>query len=157
MTSRALAELYRDHGHAVLRRARRLLKNDDDARDVLQDVFLELFRNPQRFEARSSIATYLFAATTHACLNRIRDAKNRTRLVAIEHAGRSQLAPARGETRALATEIIAGLSEDDAALAVYLYCDELTHDEIAELFGWSRRHVGDVAKRLRLRIMERVA
>ena len=157
MTPQALERLYREHGHLVLRRARRLLRHDDDARDVVQDVFLEIFRQPERFEARSSIATYLYAATTHACLNRIRDGKNRSRLVAIETAGRSALAPARGEACALATEILAGLSPDDAVLAIYLYCDELTHDEIAALLGCSRRHVGDLASRLRLRIMERVA
>ena len=150
-------QLYRDHGHLVFRRARRLLRNDDDARDVVQDVFLDIVKHPDRFEARSSIATFLYAAATHACLNRIRDGKNRTRLVAIEHAGKSSLARARGEDCALAAEILAGLSDDDGALAVYLYCDELTHDEIAELFGCSRRHVGDLAKNLRLRIMERVA
>jgi RNA polymerase sigma-70 factor (ECF subfamily) len=153
----ALEKLYREHGHLVLRRARRLLRNDDDARDVLQDVFLEIFRDPTRFEAKSSIATYLYAATTHACLNRLRDGKTRTRLVAIEAAAIGRQAPARGESRALACEILAGLDDDDAALAVYLYCDELTHDEVADLFGCSRRTVGDLAARLRRRIMERVA
>ena len=157
MTPAALDQLYRAHGHAVLRRARRLLRDDDDARDVLQDVFVDLARHPERFEARSSIATYLYAATTHACLNRLRDGRNRLRLVAIEGAGRSGLATARGESVALACEILAGLSDDDAALAVYLFCDELTHDEVAALLGCSRRHVGDLADRLRRRVMERVA
>lgn len=157
MTPTALDQLYRAHGHAVLRRARRLLRDDDDARDVLQDVFLDLARHPERFEARSSIATYLYAATTHACLNRLRDGKNRQRLVAIEGAGRSGLAAARSDSAALACEILAGLTDDDAALAVYLFCDELTHDEVAALLGCSRRHVGDLADRLRRRIMERVA
>ncbi len=156
MTPEALDELYRAHGHAVLRRARRLLRNDDDARDVLQDVFLDLYRQPA-FEQRSSIATYLYAAATHACLNRIRDGKNRTRLIAIEQPGRETAAPARSEHRALACEIMARLSEDEAALAVYLYCDELTHDEVAGLLGCSRRHVGDLAKALRKHIEERVA
>jgi RNA polymerase sigma-70 factor (ECF subfamily) len=157
MTPQALEQLYRDHGHAVLRRARRLLRHDDDARDVVQDVFLALYRDPSRFEARSSLATYLYSATTHACLNRLRDGRTRTRLVAIEAPVLGTASPARGETRALAAEILAGLSGDDAALAVYLFVDELTHDEIAELFGCSRRHVGDLASRLRRRILERVA
>ncbi len=157
MTGGSVDKLYREHGHAVLRRARRLLRNDEDARDVMQDVFLDVFKHPDRFDARSSIATYLYAATTHACLNRIRDGKTRTRLVAIESAARTGQAPPRSESCALATEILARLSDDDAALAVYLYCDELTHQEIAELSGWSRRHVGDLAKRLLARITERVA
>jgi RNA polymerase sigma factor (sigma-70 family) len=153
----AIDQLYREHGHQVLRRARRLLRNDEDARDVVQDVFLDIFKNPDRFEARSSIATYLYAATTHACLNRIRDGKNRSRLLAIESPVKATVAQPRGETRALACEILAGLSDTEAALAVYLYCDELTHDEIADLFGCSRRHVGDLAKELRKTITERVA
>jgi RNA polymerase sigma factor (sigma-70 family) len=157
VTSRALEQLYREHGHLVLRRARRLLRTDDDARDVVQDVFVAMFRNPEQFETRSSIATYLYAATTHACLNRIRDGKNRTRLIAIEAAGGDRIASAMGESRALACEILGGLTDDDAALAVYLYCDELTHDEVADLLGCSRRHVGDLATRLRRKIMERVA
>lgn len=157
MTSGALERMYREHGHAVLRRARRLLRSDEDARDVVQDVFLELHRNPERFEARSSIATYLYAATTHACLNRLRDGRTRTRLVAIETAGGPQAAPARPDHCLLASEILAGLSDDDAELALYLFFDELTHDEVAELLGCSRRHVGDLASRLRRRVMERVA
>jgi RNA polymerase sigma factor (sigma-70 family) len=152
-----LDALYREHGHLVLRRARRLLRNDDDARDVMQDVFLHIARHPERFEARSSIATYLYAATTHACLNRIRDGKHRTHLVAIESAGRTRSSAPTSENRALACEILANLTEEEAALAVYLYCDELTHEEIADLFGWSRRHVGNLATRLRRRVMERVA
>ncbi|MBV8757673.1 MAG: sigma-70 family RNA polymerase sigma factor [Deltaproteobacteria bacterium] len=156
MTPRELDKLYREHGHCVLRRARRLLKNDQDARDVVQDVFLAIFREPERFEAKSSVATYLYAAATHACLNRLRDGKTRTRLVAIE-ASVPRHMNARGETRALAAEILAGLSDEEAALAVYLFCDELTHDEVAGLLGCSRRHVGDLATRLRRRIMERVA
>jgi len=157
VTSAEFDRLYREHGHAVLRRARRMLRSEEDARDIVQDVFLAIYNNPTGFEARSSIATYLYSAATHACLNRIRNNKTRTRLVEIETAAWGNQAPARGETRALACEILHGLPDDDAALAVYLYCDELTHEEIADLLGCSRRHVGDLALRLRRKIMERVA
>ena len=152
-----LDQLYREHGHAVLRRARRILRNEEDARDVVQDVYLELARHPAQFSARSSIATYLYAAATHACLNRLRDGRNRTRLLAVRTAGHSHATSPTAETTTLATEILEQLSAEEAALAVYLYCDELTHEEIAELFGCSRRHVGDLALRLRTRIMERAA
>jgi RNA polymerase sigma-70 factor (ECF subfamily) len=102
------------------------------------------------------VATYLYSMTTHACLNRLRNGRTRTRLVAIESAGRVAGAT-HTEAHALAHEILARLDEDSAALAVYLYCDELTHEEVAELLGCSRRHVGDLAQRLHRRIVERVA
>jgi len=37
---------------------------------------------------------------------------------------------------------------------VYLYADELTHDEIASLLGCSRRHVGDRARRLQEKVAD---
>jgi RNA polymerase sigma factor (sigma-70 family) len=157
MTASELDALYRAHGHAVLRRARRLLRDEDAARDVVQDVFLDIFNRPEAFEARSGIATYLYAATTHACLNRLRNGKTRARLVALESAGRSHAQAAQAETRAIAAELLAGLSDDEATLAVYVFCDELTHEEIAELVGASRRTVGNLVTRLRKRVMEKVA
>jgi len=149
--------LYREHGHAVFRRARRLLGDAEDARDVVHDVFLDLYRDGDRFAGRSSVATYLYSMATHACLNRLRNGRTRTRLVAIEGSARSGAAAGRGEARTLAHQILAQLDEHDAALAVYLYCDELTHEEVADLLGCSRRHVGDLAQRLHRRLEERVA
>jgi len=87
----------------------------------------------------------------------LRNGSLRTRLVAIHGTGRSDAGPARSDAFALAREVLARLDENDAALAIYLYCDELTHEEIAELLGCSRRHVGDLAQRLHRRIEERVA
>jgi RNA polymerase sigma-70 factor (ECF subfamily) len=148
--------LYRSHGHAVYRRALRLLQDEDDARDVLHDVFVELQRNGERFEGRSSIATYLYSMTTHACLNWLRNRRRRSELLVGYRPGPEFIA-ARGERRALAVELLAQLSPDDAALAIYLHCDELTHEEIAALRGCSRRHVGDLAARLQRRLQEKVA
>jgi RNA polymerase sigma factor (sigma-70 family) len=152
--------LYRTHGHAVLRRARRLLGNLDDAHDVMQDVFLALHRNGDKFAGRSSVATYLYSMATHASLNRIRNGQTRTRLVAIEASARTGVAPPTGAMRTLAHQILEALSDDEAALAVYLYCDELTHPEIASLLGCTTRQVGERARKLGERIErigERVA
>lgn len=154
---RWVEDLYRTHGHAVLRRARRLLGDSDDAHDVMQDVFLDLYRNGDRFAGRSSVATYLYSMATHASLNRLRNGQTRTRLVAIEASARSGVAPPTGAMRTLAHQILSKLTDEDAALAIYLYCDELTHAEIAGLMGCSTRHIGDRARRLVELIEERVA
>jgi RNA polymerase sigma-70 factor (ECF subfamily) len=151
-----LEAIYRQHGHAVLRRALRLLQNEDDARDVLHDVFLELHRNGERFAGKSSVTTYLYSMTTHACLNLLRNRRTRTRLLALHRSG-PRFVPARSEGRALAVELLTSLAPEDAALAIYLHCDELTHDEIAALRGCSRRHVSDLAARLQRQIEEQFA
>lgn len=147
-------ELYRRHGHVVFRRAQWLLGNDDDARDVTQEVFLQVHRDRARFSGRSSITTYLYSMATNACLNLLRNARTRARLLGTEAAGWTHQVTPRGEARTLAREVLAALTEDEAALAVYLHVDELGHDEVAGILGCSRRHVWNLAQRLAQRIQE---
>jgi RNA polymerase sigma-70 factor, ECF subfamily len=56
----ALAEAYRRHGGVVLGLARRVTNDAGDAQDVTQEVLLNLWRHPERFDAsRGSLRTYL--------------------------------------------------------------------------------------------------
>ncbi len=52
--------------------ARRILGNEEDARDALQDGFLSAFKEIGRFEARSSLATWLHRIVVNAALIRLR-------------------------------------------------------------------------------------
>ncbi len=144
-----LDDVYRRHGHSVLRRAKRVLGNADEAHEVLQEIFLELVRDPSQFEGRSSIATFLYRVTTNRCLNRLRDRKNRERLVR-EHVAPSagEGGPASAHEVASAQELLSRLPEEQAQVAVYYFYDELSQQEIADVMGCSRRHVGNLLERL---------
>ena len=80
-TDLSIEEVYRAHGHVVLRRARQILHSEAEAEEVMQGLFTSLLHRPGQFRGESSITTFLYAATTHRCLNRLRDKKNRARLV----------------------------------------------------------------------------
>lgn len=58
----ALAEVYRRHAGAVFGLARRLLFDAALAEEVVQEVFLRIWDNPERFDpARGSLRSYLLA------------------------------------------------------------------------------------------------
>jgi RNA polymerase sigma-70 factor (ECF subfamily) len=135
-------ELYTRHGPALLRKARRLLANPDDARDVVQSLFLDLFASG----TRDAELSYLYRAVTNRCLSLLRDAQNRARLLdRQQHALRGTIR-SRCDDEAIGLDLLAKvLSELEpraAEVLVYRYFDDLSQEEIAELLGVSRKTIG---------------
>ena len=142
-------DLYRRHAPLVQRRARALLGSDAAALDVVQDLFASLFERPGQFEGKSSLPTFLYAATTHSCWTRLRDGRNRLRLV--QQQGDAVFRPSTSadpEQLAELRQLLSRLEEPLASVLVYYYFDQMTHAEIAELVGCSRRQVGYLLERL---------
>jgi RNA polymerase sigma-70 factor, ECF subfamily len=70
---RALAEIYHRHGGQAFRLAERLLIDTKRAEDVVQDVFLQLWRDPESFDAeRASLRTWLLLKTHGKAVDTIR-------------------------------------------------------------------------------------
>ena len=144
----AIERLYRSHGHAVLRRARLLLGNEADAQEALQEVFAALLRAPQDLRSAGSALGWLYQATTHFCLNQLRNRRTGARLL------QQSVAPAFGaasgpspEALAELRNLLARMPADAAAAAVYHHLDGMTHAEVAEMLGCSRRQVGYLLER----------
>ena len=141
--------LYRAYGHCVLRRARQILGSDDDAAEVLQELFVGLVARPGQFDGRSAPSTFLYAATTHACLSRLRDRQNRRRLIDEQvRPLTTDVDPRSADAGAAVRRVLAQLTDDEARAATYHYLDGMSHAEVAEILGCSRRHVGDLLVRV---------
>jgi len=68
----AFAELVRDNAGRLLAVARRMLRSEEDARDALQDTFLQAFRGIERFEGGARLSTWLHRIVINACLMKLR-------------------------------------------------------------------------------------
>jgi len=149
-------DAYRRYGHSVLRRARRLLGSPEESAEVLQDVFLDLVHKPEQFDGRSALSSFLYRATTNRCLNRLRDRNNRIRLLEQHVTPFVEELDTRPVADLLAAQqLLACLPEDEAQVAIYFYYDEMSHQEIAEVMGCSRRHVGHLLENLSERLSRR--
>jgi len=142
-----VAALYRQHGAMVFRRARRLLADEEAARDIVHDVFITLHERQDELQD-TGMVSWLYVVVTNRCLKRLRTAATRARLVGT--LDQAQHAPARGETVAAIRRVLATLPEELATVAVYRFVDEMTHAEIATMMGCSRRHIGDLLVRFEL-------
>ena len=137
----------------VVRRCRALLRDEHEARDAAQDVFVALLRAGDRLDDEAPAALLLRVAT-NVCLNRLRtrrrhpEDRDQERLLEI-----AALDDSAGEGRAAARNLLAKLfrAEDPLAastrtIAVMHLVDGLTLEEVAREAGLS---VSGVRKRLR--------
>lgn len=73
----AFKELVETYRSMVVNTCFSLLHNTDDAEDVAQDVFIEVFRSVENFRAAAKISTWLYRIAVNRSLNFIRDNKKR--------------------------------------------------------------------------------
>ncbi|HWE23501.1 MAG TPA: sigma-70 family RNA polymerase sigma factor [Myxococcales bacterium] len=141
-----LAELYEKHGPAVYARCRYLLRDDDAAKDALQEVFAKALRALGDFRAAASPTTWILRIATHYCLNelRARRAPWREQLLELGKDRRAEVEPP--ERRELVRALLATASPEAQEVAVLYFVDELTQAEIAQATG---RSMPTVRKRLR--------
>jgi RNA polymerase sigma-70 factor (ECF subfamily) len=143
-----LAALSQRYGPMVLRRCRRLLRDEEEALDACQDVFVRVLERRGRLDARYP-SSLLFRIATNVCLNRIRDRSRRpedqddARLHAIACAG-----PPGGESEArmILDRLFNRYPDSSRTIAVLHYVDGLTLEQVASEIGLS---VSGVRKRLR--------
>ena len=67
-----------------------MLHDKDDAEDVAQEVFIEVFRSVKNFRADSKITTWLYRIAVNRSLNFIRDNKKRKWFQSFEDAVKTQ-------------------------------------------------------------------
>lgn len=139
-----LAQHYARFGGLVLRRARALLRQDQAAEDVCQEVFIKLWRTQPNFAEVSPVA-WLYQVTTNQCLNLLRSRRRQDALAAAHAAARAEVV---GGDVPLAL-LLRGIPEHLHELAVYYHVDEMTQDEIALVLQVSQRTVCNRLKELR--------
>jgi RNA polymerase sigma-70 factor (ECF subfamily) len=134
----ALAEVYRRHGRAVYGLARRVLLDAAEAEDVVQEVFLRLWREPERFDPeRGSLRSFLLAQAHGRAVDAVRSSSSRR---ARETRDAARTARAQYDMQheawdlALADQVTRAMGElsDDERRAIELaYFDGRTYREVA--------------------------
>jgi RNA polymerase sigma-70 factor (TIGR02960 family) len=73
----AFAELVEGHRRELELHCYRVLGSAQDAEDTVQETFLAAWQHIARFEARSSVRTWLYQIATNRCLAALRSARRR--------------------------------------------------------------------------------
>jgi RNA polymerase sigma-70 factor (ECF subfamily) len=149
---RVLVERYQGRAHGL---ALRILRDEEQAKDVVQEAFLKAYRTLDRFEGRSSFYTWFYRVVTNLCI----DAKRRapagravewddaqalavpvgSGLDAVDPASQHARSPAgeleRAQLREAITRAIDALPEDARRTLLLREVDGLDYAEIAACLG----------------------
>ena len=147
----AFARLVKLHEGMVFNLAARLLGDTEEARDVAQEVFLQVYRMLGRFEARSSLKTWIYRIAVNQCHNRRRFWHRRRRdreealdegllrgeaIEARQGAGASPFEEARLRERARRVQdALLRLSFEHRSVLVLREVEGLTCGEVAHAIG----------------------
>jgi RNA polymerase sigma-70 factor, ECF subfamily len=73
----AFEQVVRLYGGRLLAVARRIVGTEEDARDAVQDAFLNAFRSLDRFEGNAKLSTWLHRIVVNAALMKLRTRKRK--------------------------------------------------------------------------------
>lgn len=149
--SNEAADAYRQYGPALVRKAQRILRDREDAIDIVQALFVDLIPRWNRDVVMD--LPYLYRAVTNRCLNAIRDRQTRARLLAREGTVAAPVGRVKLEDEVVGVRLLAALADtlDEGHLEVLVarFVDDMTQDEIAAQLGLSRKTIGKRLDRIR--------
>jgi RNA polymerase sigma-70 factor (ECF subfamily) len=168
----AFAELVEKYKQPVMNFVYRSLRDEAEAEDLAQNVFLQIYKSRDRYQRTAKFSTWLFTIARNLCLNEIRR-RSRHPAESLEetHAEHDDLPSRQYEDKKvlLATEnVLHGeLAEKiEAALAelpeiqrtAILLCrqDELSYEEIAKVLGCSLSATKSIIHRGRETLKEKL-
>lgn len=145
----AMQVLYDRYAPVVYAVALRVLADTGAAEDVLQEVFLQLWRKPQSFDAsRGSMAGWLAVIARHRAVDHLRKRRPTTDISEIVVAVDADLEGAAERHQALekVRKALGAMAAEQRSALEMAFFEGLTHVEIAERTG---APLGTVKTRIR--------
>ncbi len=148
----AFQQLIGETHREILRLAFRFTNNSDDAKDIMQDVYLDAWRHINQFREEAQIRTWLYRITVNKSLNFLRKSKNRNGNLAQTRSNEYQplpIEPAAGagcspekpletkELRHLLESALNRLPESQRTAFLLFHHEDLTYKQIAEIMETS--------------------
>lgn len=147
--------------------ALRYLKNHDDALDISQEVFLQVYQNLAQFRGDAQFSTWVYRVTFNKCVDTLRKQQKIRKNVVMSvddeiffETGGDRISVEQEyecrETLAAVMRIVDTLPDEQKAVVLLRYIKDLSYAQIAEILGVAEGTVKSRLNRARLKIKEQM-
>jgi RNA polymerase sigma-70 factor (ECF subfamily) len=162
----ALRVLYERHAEFVHRVAYRFLRNEEDARDITQSVFVTIMERAHRWRPEARLTTWIYRIVVNRCIDHRSRASRRRRATVSD--GDLEEIPAPEESRPdrvvdraeQGARLLAAMRElpERQRLALILSrFEEQSYQEVAAALGCSKKSVESLLVRARRSLAKRIS
>ena len=158
-----LSALYAEQRSSLTSQARRILRSDADASEIVQEAFLKFIMAAPELDSRDRALAYLRTTVNHLCLNQIRATGSRPNLVAIDSDATQERLDelaldshipfdatlVAAEDASIIREALSRLSADQRTALVMWEMEGRSTEEIAAAIGTTPANVRHVVARSR--------
>jgi RNA polymerase sigma-70 factor (ECF subfamily) len=136
----AMQVLFARHHVRVYRFVLRLVRNETTAEDLISDVFLDVWRQADRFEGRSAVSTWLLSIARFKALSALRrrpdqELDDETAAAIEDPSDDPEVALEKKDKSALIRKCLTGLSAEHREIIDLVYYHEKSIEEVAEIVG----------------------
>lgn len=130
----------------------------EDAQDLLQEVFINVWKGLDSFREEANIKTWLYRITVNTCLISLR--KKSIKTISIDNMdydwiSYNPLNNNQSESFEILHQLIQDLPHKDKSI-ILLYLEGLSHQEIANIVGITPNYVGVKINRIKLNLSNKI-
>jgi RNA polymerase sigma-70 factor (ECF subfamily) len=159
--SNAFAYLVDNYKNMVYSLAYKMTRSKEEAEEVSQDTFIKAYKNLKNFKGDAKFSTWLYRIAYHTTLDNVKKNKKQHNNVAINELNYNQITSLetvldsieRKERAKIMDRCLSKLPEDERAIILMFYYDELSLKEILEVTRFSESNLKVKLHRARKRLL----
>ena len=132
------------------------VQNDSECDDLMQDIYVKIWRNLKNFKNQSALGTWIYRVVVNTCIDFLRN-KNMRNTIHLEKINYERITNdekdvenkiIESEKLQILQHCIQKLTEIEKII-ITLYLEELKYSEIAEIIGISEKNVSVKISRIK--------
>lgn len=157
----AYAQIINKYKNPLYATILRMTGNQQDAADLVQEAFIKIYRQLEKFDGKGSFSSWLYRVAINHCMDEFRKKSYKIKQVEINEADlldahHPEVIFLKKEKNRQLEKLISGLPEDERMILLLRYVNEQSYKEISEFMDLSLATVRNKLHRAKKKLREMI-